>query len=321
MKYSIVIPLYNKAEFILNAVESIKNQTSDSAYEIIIVDDGSTDNLSSLLNILQDNDNIILIRQNNMGVSAARNNGIQHANGEYICFLDADDVWYSNHLLVLDRLINKYRFANVFVTSHISVHNGTEYSSSDSIERQFCDEKDKYIANFLRLINNSSYSIIHTNSICLKKDFIIEYDFKFETGVKIGEDSDLWYRLALYTGFVLSKEITTRYIRDNSTATRFTSNTFDWVFAKRLSNIIDDERINSDRKKEAIRLIDRYFMACSRDYIRDSNKDLSRDVLMLVNYKFSIRFILSYFLTYLSYTNISRIYRFFNFAKKKYRKG
>lgn len=93
---SIVIPLYNKEKQIAHTLQSVFAQTFQD-FEIVIVDDGSTDN--SVMEVKKfDDPRVLLIQQSNAGVSAARNRGIEEANGELIAFLDADDEWMPEFL-------------------------------------------------------------------------------------------------------------------------------------------------------------------------------------------------------------------------------
>ena len=99
MKYSVIIPVYNCRHYLESCVESIFKQKVDSAYEIVLIDDGSTDGSSQLCDRLAEmNSCIRVIHQANQGVSAARNAGISAAMGEYLLFLDADDFWNENLL-------------------------------------------------------------------------------------------------------------------------------------------------------------------------------------------------------------------------------
>ena len=93
---SVIIPVYNAEESIVRALESVKNQTSQEAFEIIIVNDGSTDQSKIIIENYRDENpalNIIVIHQKNRGVSAARNAAMKIASGDYLAFLDADDEW------------------------------------------------------------------------------------------------------------------------------------------------------------------------------------------------------------------------------------
>ncbi|MDM5272778.1 glycosyltransferase family A protein, partial [Sulfurovum sp. zt1-1] len=112
--FSVVIPLYNKEQYIAKTLESVLLQTFQE-YEIIVVDDGSTD--KSTFEVKRYNDNRIrLIQQENAGVSAARNRGIEEANYDLIAFLDADDEWLPNHLQELINLRIDYPECEVFAT-------------------------------------------------------------------------------------------------------------------------------------------------------------------------------------------------------------
>ena len=95
---SVIIPVYNVEIYIKKCIDSVLNQTFQN-FEIILIDDGSTDNSGRICNeyVLKDN-RIKVIHQNNAGLSAARNKGIDVSSGNYICFLDSDD-WYSNNAL------------------------------------------------------------------------------------------------------------------------------------------------------------------------------------------------------------------------------
>ena len=90
LKVSVIIPTYNSAKYIRNALESVLSQTY-SNFEIVVVNDGSTDNTDEILRPYFDR--IIYMEQKNTGPAAARNVGIQHAKGDFIAFLDADDIW------------------------------------------------------------------------------------------------------------------------------------------------------------------------------------------------------------------------------------
>lgn len=93
---SVIIPTYNRAHLIKRSAMSVLNQTY-SNLELIIVDDGSTDNTEEVVKSINDN-RVIYIKQPNQGACAARNNGIDHAQGEFIAFQDSDDVWHVDKL-------------------------------------------------------------------------------------------------------------------------------------------------------------------------------------------------------------------------------
>ncbi len=99
---SVVIPLYNGAPYISQALDSVFGQ-SVQALEVIVVDDGSTDQGPQIVSRYMDQHNLVLLRKENGGQSSARNMGIRHSRGEVIALLDQDDIWYPDHLQELAR--------------------------------------------------------------------------------------------------------------------------------------------------------------------------------------------------------------------------
>ena len=108
MKFSIIVPAYNEAQYIEECVESVLNQDYDN-FEVIVVDDGATDETPQIIDSLaQKSKKVKVIHQKNGGLSAARNSGIEAASGDYILFLDGDDFWSDNSFLTcLDNMITK----------------------------------------------------------------------------------------------------------------------------------------------------------------------------------------------------------------------
>ena len=106
MRFSVIIPLYNKAPYVARAIDSVLAQ-SFKDYELIIMDDGSKDDSFEIVsNSIEGRQNCHLYRQENAGVSMARNNGVAASKGDYLCFLDADDWWDSCFLEEMSKLID-----------------------------------------------------------------------------------------------------------------------------------------------------------------------------------------------------------------------
>ena len=101
---SVIIPCYNAADTIVRTLESVEEQTFKD-YEVVLIDDGSLDNTKNIVtNYIKEKDNYVFLKQENKGVSTARNYGLNNAKGKYIAFLDADDVY---HPLFLETLFNE----------------------------------------------------------------------------------------------------------------------------------------------------------------------------------------------------------------------
>ena len=190
--FSVVIPLYNKAPYILRAVNSVLDQTYQH-FEIIVVDDGSTDGGGDLINEIQD-PRIKLIHQENSGASTARNHGVLEAKTDYIAFLDADDEWKPELLSTFKKLVNSYPDSSFFAQSYIYFHNGQNIipSSLGKIPRNWTG----YLDNYIELA--SEFPPFFSSSVCIQKDLLIKSG-GFPEGVSIVEDISMWLKLFFET--------------------------------------------------------------------------------------------------------------------------
>ncbi len=203
--FSVIIPLYNKADYIKNTIESVLNQTFTD-YEIIIINDGSTDKSKDI--ILEYNDERILFYdQENQGASAARNLGIEKSKSNYIAFLDADDLWMPNHLETLKCLIQNYPNAGIFASRYqLIFKNGTKYIPKyNGISGDF----EGVIPDFFE--KSLPYPIATSSSIAIPK-FVFETIGNFKTSISSGQDVDMWIRIALNYPVVFSNKITASYL-------------------------------------------------------------------------------------------------------------
>lgn len=303
MKFSVIVPIYNKANTVAAALESIYAQ-SFADFEVILVDDGSTDDLVKAIEPLQ-SPKLQLIRQENGGVSVARNTGISYARGEYICFLDADDLWTADHLQTIYDLTVKYPQAGMFVTSNaVITAEGKTLCSSDALKGYDADfETD----DFLGLLNSTSYGIINTNSVGVRRAVLEHQGIRFEPGIRIGEDSDVWYRLGLKNKVAISKKETTMYRREFSSATNVSSHVQDWIFSRREQALLADREISDQAKKSLINLIDRYKMTSSREYMAAGQRKAAKQVLAGVRDKSGKRYWLTRIFTLLPYSLCRRV--------------
>lgn len=194
-QFSIVVPLYNKAAYAAEAVASVLAQTGP-ALEVIVVDDGSTDGGAQTLAPLADA-RLRLVHQSNAGVSVARNRGIDLARGEFVGFLDADDIQLPGHLAALDEARRRYPQDDVFCTGYWRV-------SGDGQRRAVLlapgDGRCRAIDRFQRLWSQGSFT--NTNAIVVRRSLLKTLQPAFPPGERLGEDQDLWLRLAELRRFI-----------------------------------------------------------------------------------------------------------------------
>ena len=113
MRFSVIIPLYNKAPYVGKALRSVLGQTFPE-YELIVVNDGSKDDSLAVAEHVLEGSGATVISQENAGVSTARNNGVAASHGDYICFLDADDWWEPTFLEKMSQFIDEFTDAGIY---------------------------------------------------------------------------------------------------------------------------------------------------------------------------------------------------------------
>lgn len=185
---SVVIPLHNKSDSIFRTVQSVVNQ-SRKADEIIIVDDGSTDDSAHIVE--KHFPYVNLIRQSNAGVSSARNNGANNAHSDYVAFLDSDDWWAETVLEKFDSLIQHYRSAVMFSVAHYRV-------DGKIIKTPNAGEPREELLTGLEFIEvyATCSGIINSSSVCIRKDALLRIG-GFPEQYDQGEDIYVWLSLAL----------------------------------------------------------------------------------------------------------------------------
>ncbi|MDO7138314.1 glycosyltransferase family 2 protein [Algibacter lectus] len=202
--FSIIIPLYNKEDFIADTIKSVLNQTFTD-FEIIVVNDGSTDNSLKELQSIKDH-RIITIQQKNQGVSIARNNGIKNAKGNYITLLDADDEWKPNHLELFYKTIKQFPNGALFCNAY-DIKSSDYYTIKATYNIAKVNEpliiEDYFKASLIDAIG-------WTSAICFNKnDF---YDVgEFVPQFTSGQDLDLLIRFALRKTIVFNPTVTCCY--------------------------------------------------------------------------------------------------------------
>lgn len=187
--FSIIIPTYNRSEKLRRAIESIARQTFRD-FELIVCDDGSTDDTSDIVASFKNKLNLTCLYEENWGGPARpRNNGIKAAKGEWICFLDADDWWYPDKL---EHVYGEISHADVVY------HDGDIYSSSG--KKLFVKMRSRTLAPpvFIDMMTKGNPFI--TSGICVKKDILEKAGGFLEDKALISvEDFHLWLKISFIT--------------------------------------------------------------------------------------------------------------------------
>ena len=194
MKFSVIIPLYNKAPYVAKAIGSVLSQTFTD-FELIVVNDGSTDDSATIAEqAILGHTNCKLIQQENAGVSVARNNGVATSKGEYLCFLDADDWWDPTFLEEMGKLVETFPEAGIYGSNYTIVN---ERKHKTRITRIGVEEGfEKGYINYCQVYAKTMNMPLWTGSVCVPKT-VFEEMGGFPKGISLGEDFLLWIKIAL----------------------------------------------------------------------------------------------------------------------------
>ena len=206
MKISVVIPLYNKQNCIRETLRSVLNQ-SYTDFEVLVVDDGSTDESLEVVKEFKD-ERLRIIEKSNTGVSATRNVGIAAASNDWIAFLDADDIWTSFHLETLVKLHDRFPNAEVLCSNYEKFSSNESYIDKlESLNQKMtCFIVKDYYERLL-----SGRHVIASSTALVKKECLEKIGGFNERLIK-GEDLELWGRL--FESFTMAQtEFVTAFYR------------------------------------------------------------------------------------------------------------
>ena len=284
MMISVVIPLFNKKQSIRSTLDSVLSQTYQD-YEVIVVDDGSTDDGAEIAKekLIHSGIDVVfsLIRKENGGVCSARNVGIRAAKGEWIAFLDADDLWEPTFLEEMVRLIIDFPNAGIVGSSYSFLKKGEKELANKPLED-----------SFRGIVDNRTWDKAHiycsSAVVCLKR--ALEEIGLFDERIAYGEDIDVWWRIMLrYPAAYVNKELAVyRLDEDNRAMNRK-------IPLEKLYINYFEKYSEARKENTAFRhFIDKECMWWLFPYFAENPKDANvRRILKQINlkeYKWSFRF-------------------------------
>lgn len=230
IKFSVVVPLYNKQEHILDCIASILSQ-SITVDEIIVVNDGSVDKGAERL-AQQQIAHVKLIHQENQGVSVARNRGIAACRNDYVAFLDADDEWLPFFLEDMQLLIQRFPHSRYFASRYQCVIGGDFVDAK--IDLGPLDPEGILLDNYFEVAANGDLPFMISSSVIHKS--LVDTIGGFPPGERIGEDQDFFARAAMAGPIAYSPNIHLHYRCDaQNSATDMHVPTEECPFSRRLA--------------------------------------------------------------------------------------
>lgn len=265
MFFSVVIPLYNKEAYILHTLQSVLAQTFTD-FEVIIVDDGSTDNGLDRLKAISDS-RVIIVKKKNEGVSSARNAGISLAKGNFIAFIDADDRWDKEYLHKMHDVIVSNSSENVFACCNAQVGKSGK-QKANPLKNLLPDGIS--VIDYDQLFLRTLESPIHTSALIINKNLF--RDYRFNNNVRVGQDLLLWLTISANHKVVMLNETLSFYDRTDSGAATARMMPIGKTFIPYLADMLEFEN-SSVRKQLITRLIlnriKRYFVFHNDEQVKD----------------------------------------------------
>ena len=243
--FSVIIPLYNKAPYVRKAVESVVGQTHED-WELVIVDNGSTDGSSDVVASISDPRIQTVRLEDNIGPGAARNRGVAESTAQWICFLDADDWWEPTFLEEMAGLIERHPDAGIYGTGYYIVKNGKKRLAPIGVEEGFDEGEINYCKVYAKTLCMPLTSI----TVCMPRG-VFDETGGFKTYLRLGEDFDLWIRIALKHKVVLLNKPLSNYNQAVAVAYRGTHNKRydpDSFMTFHFNQFADEESKNNDLK-------------------------------------------------------------------------
>ena len=264
-RFSVIIPTYNRVEFLNEAIQSVLNQSFQD-FELIIVDDASTDATQKLLNTFKENPKIkIYINSVNKGVSFSRNKGIQKSMGEIITFLDSDDIWLKRKLEKQNEYFTNNEVIKVCHTNEKWLKNNKHMNQKKIHRKQGGFFYERALERCL----------VSPSSIAIYKDVFDKISY-FDETLPVCEDYDLWLKLnnSLQFGYLEEILIIKRAGHDNQLS--MTYPTMDKYRVISLINILKQEFLTFENKELTLINIKSKLKILENGAIKHKNSELQK---------------------------------------------
>lgn len=238
---SVVIPTFNRAWVLETAVTSVLMQDYERI-ETVVVDDGSTDGTDHILGPFLDR--ITLVRQENKGVSAARNTGIRLSRGDFVAFLDSDDQWLPAKLRSQVDFFRKHPEADICQTEEIWIRNGRRVNPMNKHQKRSG-----------MIFEPSLHLCLVSPSAVMMRRRLLDRVGLFDETLPACEDYDLWLRVSVTTPIHLINEMLT--VKTGGHEDQLSrQHSLDRFRIQSIKKLLDSDRLSPDQRQEAIRVFD-----------------------------------------------------------------
>lgn len=272
MNIDVIIPTFNRGHIISSAIESVLSQTY-SNYILHIVDDGSTDNTKEILSKYSGHSQIKIYYQDNRGVSSARNLAALKSTGEWISFLDSDDIWLPKKLEIQINYIKEHPDCNFIHSDELWIRNGKRVNP-----------KNKHQKNHNRLLERSlEFCIISPSTVLMRRNLFLLHS-GFDEELIVCEDFDLWNKVLFhekYIGFIPIPLIEKHGGHDDQLSKKFVA--MDYWRIKSLFNLYHSNTIDHSNKELIKNVIISKSELLLKNYLKHQNLKSFEEISNLIS--------------------------------------
>ncbi|MDD2388677.1 MAG: glycosyltransferase [Desulfobacterales bacterium] len=266
-KVSVIIPTYNRARLLEEAIDSVLSQTF-TGYELIVVDDGSTDDTGEVLASCEDR--IRVIRQNNQGVSSARNAGIASASGDLITFLDSDDLWLPDKLIRQVEFFQQTPDALICQTEEIWIRNGIRVNP----KKRHRKRSGMIFEPSLKLC------LVSPSAVMIRRSLFDKVGI-FDEDLPACEDYDLWLRISCrYPVYLIDEPLIVKRGGHQDQLSKAPG--LDRYRIQALKKIIDSKKLSPVQYAAAVNMLAEKGSIYANGCLKRGRKKESRDVAELI---------------------------------------
>lgn len=273
MKIDVIIPTYNRSSLLERAISSVLNQ-SYQRFHLYIVDDGSTDDTSLILEKYKSHPLVSILSQENAGVSSARNHAARVSQNDWLSFLDSDDEWMPKKLEHQVRFLQSHPQIEFLHTEEQWIRNGVRVNP-----------KMKHRKSGEDLFKRSlEFCLISPSTVMMKKELFFKYD-GFDESMTVCEDYDLWNKILAFheVGF-MSDAFTKKYGgHEDQLSTNFVA--MDYLRIKSLIKLLSMTALAKDKKELVINEIQKKGVLLLKGYQKHQNLERYEEVLQMIENK------------------------------------
>jgi len=274
MFIDVIIPTFNRSSLLNRSIESVLNQ-SYQHFNVIVIDDGSTDGTSLLMSQYSEHPKIRYLIKENGGVSSARNLGIKNARSEWICFLDSDDEWLPHKLQTQINYAHDNPQQSFIHSNEMWFRNGVRINAKKKFDKSSQDLFKRSLETCL----------ISPSTVMMKKSLLERYG-SFDESFTVCEDYDLWLKILAHqeVGFIDQYLVKKYGGHEDQLSTKYPA--MDFWRIRSMINLLKNDSLSEDKKKWIHEEIDKKAPILLKGLLKHENQQGHKELTELLEFRF-----------------------------------